>query len=362
MSSHQNPVFTEKLSGDKANWNKFNNSWLAVVFAVAIPGLPFGLAGYVLSPADFANLPGQVAANVPFVPQTAPVQIADLDNTTPTNRAANRAERDAHIRAMDAFVRIGQLLSILKSLFFEALTEEAKVIATNNAPTGILYCDLRDMYARVKAHCSSLTSAELTLALAPLSAPFVEGTPMIDYLLTHQKGHAVQLQYNGQQFSNFDKIRMASGGLVNHHVYALEIEHYHRSIPERTQQTWTNFSAMLMQAAGRLETSTRQMDNLSRFANAASAHRTIPARETVAKRAGHAVDNDSVDNDPLYCYSHGIGATHTSKKCENPCVSHDSDATATDKRGGNTRTWANTPRDSKYRTKARKAGKGKGTK
>jgi hypothetical protein len=350
-------IFTDKFSGKKEDWPQFRTNFLTLIYTVIIQGQLFGLLGWILSDPEFANLPGQMAANVPFVAPVLDVLLPDLIPDTPTNRSANLAARAAHQKATDAHLYPTQCLNAFKVLFYDALNEEGQSVARGLSINGIMFLTLRDMLARIDAHYGVLNTNELRIALAPLRAPYVEGTSIMELLLIHQKGHATYLKHDSshQPYSDFIKIDMLTQVLVNHVYYANEIEHFQRSQPDRTLQTYANFHLMLIQAEGRLA-STLQMDNLSRQANATSAARPFPERTTTAKRVA-ANDDPVVVVGPGYCHTHGRGATHSSSDCSNQAVGHNKAATAANHMGGNSKTWAETPRNSSYRKRAANATK-----
>ena len=322
------PAFPGSLSHRRA-WAAWREALLDAA-VLALPSNPFGLLGFLLSPADFRLLND----DADFIPCPAPVQ-------PPPVLGFNPAPYQQWRHQSDQYTLERTRLAALKGSFLAALDESSRALvqdangSTRNGTVQYFLTTLQEAYG-------TLTPIELQTNLASLAAPYVPPTAIREHIRLHTNVH--QLAHRaGQPLNDFSKMQLLKDSVTPCGQFRDILTYYafsHASIMEQTflslctaliagadNAAPTASSAGYAHAASSVaaapDPAALQQATLDRLVDLMS--QLVTERKSSDKRSGVKKQE--------YCWTHGP-CGHRGADCQHPARGHQAAATASNRLSG----------------------------
>jgi hypothetical protein len=292
MSSSTLPITLPPFDGSRLSFSTWQQTLLDT--AQRASQRPHGLLGYLLTPAEYALLPGG-PVHVPLAdPGVMPIVAAPF---------AIWSFQTTQLQREDAAV------AALTQAILQALPPSAQLLLMDGN-NGVRGRTLAWIYATLTATFGVATAAELEDAFDSLTLPFVSGT-FDTYVFHHRRVHRM-FDVSTFPLTEPIKVLMLVKAVRSVPAYQAHLLQYFAAHPLVREQTFEALATVLERV--RVDAST-----VAAHAYAGATVTVQPSHPRVAKS---------------YCWTHGSTAHHTSSECLKRAPGHQATATASNKQGG----------------------------
>jgi hypothetical protein len=304
---------------------------------------PNGLSGFLLSLKEYN-------ASISLPAETAFSAIADPGPRPPYpgNDATAAALRNSTelttlwTYQSDRYGKQQKSIASFKALFFASLDPTSKVlVGDGNGSTQ--NCTIQQMLASLDAVYGRVTAEDLTANILKLHVPYVASEPFLTYAFMHTQCHVFAARHSNP-IPESEKIRLLKAGLSQCGLFDGPISLYRRDNPNVADQSFAKLLVELQDFAYTIPANSTpkgagfvhaaidqppQPTDLELILKALAA--IAPQIQPSTTRARRAPTDPRPE---LYCWTHGLKATHSSHDCLYPAVGHKSTATADNKMKG----------------------------
>ena len=297
---------------------------------------PTGLLAWLLSPAQWAAVPGNSVANAAGVIVVAEIFdiITPLD--VPANNAANAVVKIYEINRSDRNT-IKQGIQVMKNLML-AITPQSDISEQSNPIYGMLGVTPAQMFAHSHRNYGVLNQEDFTVIFSILQAPKLPTQDYATLAEIHRDLYAL-LASAGQPQTELTKTTLLTEALKDDYAGKEAIRLFVQTHPTMLARIFEDMVAAIILHAPTIVPTTSSLGYTNSFlansthsiesANAASSLDELGMAQLIAKTqkdlAALRRRNGTTTAPPvrphtgpplLYCYKHGYQRTHAGKDCK----------------------------------------------
>lgn len=349
METTSTSVSLPKFNGKGENWPKHKRS--IIVACKTASADPYGLLPEMLDDEEFLKVTKEDKA------QYAAYSHPGAEPTKPLVFASASDKRD-FVATYDLWHKQNKIysehikcLNKFKECFLGSL-DEASQTSIDVTEYGVVNMKLSIMYTLVDKLFCTITPMVYERGIGALYVDYnPSAVSMRQHISNHVNCHSFALSSSDEEITKIEKVRLLRNSVAKCGYYQVAINEYDRKSKSIKEQTFTEFSLLLIQVDESLSQSKGTLvttQSLGYTAEAAKTSINQTNEEDLEKRIAAAVTKSLKSNKAYtstrksnnrYCHTHGIEATHDSNMCKYPIEGHRNDATFANKLGGRETKW-----------------------